>query len=83
MQLYSRDIIDVGAVISPSLETFFTACRFGEDTEQSVTMTLTSDAAEMWAEDGAMLVGNAYRKRRQGGSEKNIRDDQRTRDGIY
>ena len=64
MQLYSRDIIDVGAAVSPSLERFFSTCEFGDDTEQSVTMYLSKEAAMSWAMEGEGRVRHVLRKRR-------------------
>jgi len=40
VQLYERDIVDVGAVVPMDAEGFFEGCGFGDDSEESVTMIL-------------------------------------------
>ncbi len=65
MQLYSRDIIDVGTVISDlDTELFLRKCYFGEDSEDSVAMTLTESGKTQWFLNGEKLIEEILNKKR-------------------
>jgi membrane carboxypeptidase/penicillin-binding protein PbpC len=65
MQLYARDIIDVGTIISEeSTELFLRSCYFGEDSEDSVAMSLTEAGKTRWFLNGEKLVQGILNKKR-------------------
>ena len=72
MQLYDRDIIDVGAVVNLDLEQFFSICSFGEDSEKSTTMMLSGYGKLNWLENGEALVEEVVRKKRVGRGGKGL-----------
>jgi hypothetical protein len=44
VQLYERDIIDVGVLAPTDTEGFFEECDFGDDSEESIVMLLSPEA---------------------------------------
>lgn len=66
MQLYARDIIDVGSVISEeSMESFLRKCYFGEDSEDSVAMALTESGKTRWLLNGEQSIEKNLNKKRR------------------
>jgi hypothetical protein len=64
-QLYARDIIDVGTVISEDdTELFLKRCYFGEDSEDSVAMSLSEGGKTRWLLNGEKLVTEILNKKR-------------------
>ncbi|KAL4524418.1 hypothetical protein Ndes2526B_g00427 [Nannochloris sp. 'desiccata'] len=64
-QLYAQDIIDVGTVISEeNIDLFLRRCYFGDDSEDSVAMTLTEVGKTRWLLNGEKLVQDILSKKR-------------------
>jgi hypothetical protein len=65
IQLYLRDIIDVGTIISEEeTELFLKRCHFGEDSEDSVAMSLNEYGKTKWFLNGEKLVEEILNKKR-------------------
>jgi hypothetical protein len=66
LQLYARDIIDVGTVISDEkIELFLQRCYFGEDSEDSVAMALTESGKARWLLNGEQMIEEILKKKEE------------------